>query len=976
MGADGPSTTLGSRDEILRSLARAPAAEPPRPPPRAGEHLGRFSLIAPLGAGATGVVLAAHDALLDRRVAIKILTRELSGRAEERLLREARALARVVHPNVATLHEIGEDRGFRYLAMELAPGRSLREVIVRARAASTSIDPARAATILAQVARAAAAAHAAGIVHCDLKPENVIVSGERVKVLDFGLARAIESGGADARGIFSGTVGYAAPEVGTVPLDARADQFAIGVMIVELVTGARPEEAIRHVARLSGDLRRIARRALASDPAQRFATCDDLARALTDHARRARSRPAAGSRPWVLALLAVFGALVAPAGASRDVASVQAGAAARATASTVDPQPIACVPFETATPEDGWLGAAAANLACRRLRASMGGAIDAVIPPGELLELPRGPSATFPQDPYAEPGARDRARVRAASLGARILDGRVDVHDRRFAIAAWVGDRPIDPPIVEGNGLPRVIAELTDALVRRGDVDASADLAPDAFLFSGATDVPSLVARNDAAAVYWVGAGMSWGLGRLASERAGLTASVDPLELMLHDVRGTKGPPPEHVGCDGTDESLPTSCLFEALAGARDPSTLAIALDAAGEAASSDRVRFEMRTARAVAHLFAGEREQAEHAARAAIEMKPWDAPWDVLALATYAKPGFASVGWAYTAHLPEVADAWNIVSQDPALASDGARLRILERAYVLGWEFPLFAGNYGLALLRNGKIEEARAVAARLGDGFPSQRGAALRLAMDVDVAEGKLLAAYERGRAILEGLSTVGSVERGDVIVLANVVELGVLLDRGPETAAWFVERFLEPDPPRLERAGLVPGRVAHACAFATAQVAARCFRRLDDLVARGFFEGGEKIESRAFVEGARAFSRGELRASADWFRRMKSEVGFGERTLASVAFERAGDFDAAEQVDPPRGGLFRGASMSRARHARRMLIRGECSAGRALAAELRDVWAHADVRVPLVVELASHAARCRDHTTRPASARRTDG
>ena len=195
-----------------------------------GTSFGRYVLGRRIGAGGMGELYVAHDTTLDRKVALKVLRRSPDGQATEHLLREARAAATLSHPNVVTIYDVGEYEGVPFLAMEYIAGRSLRDYVGEA---SPDLD--RRIGWMGEVARGLAAAHHAGIVHGDVKPENVMVADDgAVKILDFGLATAVPD-------CIMGTAAYMAPEqIRGEALDGRVDQFAWGVTAYELVTGRLP----------------------------------------------------------------------------------------------------------------------------------------------------------------------------------------------------------------------------------------------------------------------------------------------------------------------------------------------------------------------------------------------------------------------------------------------------------------------------------------------------------------------------------------------------------------------------------------------------------------------------------------------------------------------------------------------------------------------------------------------------------------
>jgi eukaryotic-like serine/threonine-protein kinase len=208
-----------------------------------GQDISHYHVLGKLGQGAIGLVYKAEDLKLGRTVALKFLTAELleDQRARERFEREARAVAALNHPHIATLYEVGDHEGSPYLAMELVDGRALKGPVPVKQAIEYGI----------QMADALAEAHAAGIVHRDLKPANILVTEKgSVKVLDFGLAKLAEPEGAPAStqtAGLAGTPGYMAPEqIEGTPADTRSDIFAFGCILYEPLSGRRafPGETI------------------------------------------------------------------------------------------------------------------------------------------------------------------------------------------------------------------------------------------------------------------------------------------------------------------------------------------------------------------------------------------------------------------------------------------------------------------------------------------------------------------------------------------------------------------------------------------------------------------------------------------------------------------------------------------------------------------------------------------------------------
>ncbi|HVS01456.1 MAG TPA: protein kinase [Thermoanaerobaculia bacterium] len=278
-----------------------------------GQILSHYRILEKLGEGGMGEVFAAEDTTLGRRVAIKVLPAAMAADEDRlrRFQREAQAVAALNHPNIVTLYSVEEADGQRFITMELVEGRTLDRIIP-----AVGFDLGRFLAIARPLTEALCAAHEKGITHRDLKPANVMLGeGERVKVLDFGLAKlhaAVQGGGeADLatltqQGMLVGTVPYMAPEQVQGRLsDARADLFSLGVIFYELLTGRRPfrgetaAEVISAILRdtpppvtdlkadLPDGLAKIVRRCLEKEPQRRYQTVRDLLNELAEIAEEA-----------------------------------------------------------------------------------------------------------------------------------------------------------------------------------------------------------------------------------------------------------------------------------------------------------------------------------------------------------------------------------------------------------------------------------------------------------------------------------------------------------------------------------------------------------------------------------------------------------------------------------------------------------------------------------------------------------------
>ena len=287
---------------------------------------GKYEIVSPLGTGGMGAVYRARRVLIGDEVAVKVLHSRLTGdeKLVERFRREARAAAQLHHPNVVTIHDYGEASGpdrLAYIVMELVRGESLRDLLRR----EGRLAPARAVSLMRDVCAGVGAAHRRGIVHRDIKPDNIIVTpadedrpAESVKVVDFGIAKlrdlAAEGTALTEIGMMVGTLFYMSPEqCKGEPLDSRADVYSLGAMLHEMLAGAPPFTAsnitsmiFKHVGEpppplpedlpVPAALRAAVLRALSKDPDARPRDASEFAREIQTALTSAPAAPSATAR--------------------------------------------------------------------------------------------------------------------------------------------------------------------------------------------------------------------------------------------------------------------------------------------------------------------------------------------------------------------------------------------------------------------------------------------------------------------------------------------------------------------------------------------------------------------------------------------------------------------------------------------------------------------------------------------------------
>jgi eukaryotic-like serine/threonine-protein kinase len=455
---------------------------------------GRYRLVELLGQGGMARIYRGHDTQLDRDVAVKILRPEY-GRDPDfssRFRQEAQNAASLNHPNIVGVHDYGQDEAGPFIVMELVDGEDLASIIKR----SGGLPPRQAARIIAEAARALHAAHQRGIVHRDVKPGNVMINRDgQVKVTDFGIARAMAEAQMTLPGMTLGSVHYFSPEQARGdPTTAASDIYSLGIVLFELLTGHRPWEADSAaavaMARLAGpppdpsslrsgipaDLVAIDRKALATEPADRWSSASSMAAAL-------EAFLAGTAVPGVGAGLA--GSAGAGGGAAGTAASRSADASpTAATSATARPNPgaIPYVPEAYADdtrqrPSDPY----------RRTPAGSGGRGGGARPPARPLDEDEEPAGTSPAV-WAAGIVALLILAAVAFLVFRLLSGGGAAPVGQVTVPNFVGQTlPAAQTLATQNGLVLDSAATAPASATEAGKVLAQDPAPGAKIDKGGT---------------------------------------------------------------------------------------------------------------------------------------------------------------------------------------------------------------------------------------------------------------------------------------------------------------------------------------------------------------------------------------------------------------------------------------------------------------------------------------------------------
>lgn len=957
---------------------------------------GRYRIVGPLGEGGMGVVYRARDERLGRQVALKTLPAARVGdeHARARLVREARAAAALEHPGIAQVYDVGEtEDGGAYLVMELVRGTSLRR-------AMGALSRERILELLDEIAQALDHAHASGVIHRDIKPDNVMVRDDgRAVLLDFGLAKDVGVGMAETiapdtptvdadfatkEGTLVGTLTYLAPEQARgKDVGPRSDQFALATTAYEALFGRLPWDGTNTAAVLAQILvdeapppssldsalppavDRVFARALAKSPAERFESATAFVRAL----RESFDAPEPAPPPIAAAPTKKRG------GVSRIAASLIAGVgaaialsvywaytgepAATEAAALSETAVLGCPLLEAEGPEApaGWLGAMAADLACTRITWHLGGDPARTRAPAELLHLPAVAGDDFPPDPFVAPDARERTLASAGELDGwidgsiRLTDGRASVRLRLHAR----GGEVLAEAEGAGDALYIAVGEAVDALAasprfpRRERIDAA--IAP----WTGFERTSTAILFDELGDGLLTGVGMEERCRRiiaLGDEVALLTGEIRRMcAWELEEAQALRPPP--------LDESTPARLAITSSENAESLPEERVREIAAqlAEARRAERHPFA-RTLLAKAEIMLwqqlDEAERARDLVLVATEEMPRD--WwlrvhlvrSLLRTTSAYAPTRALAAWR-----PGRPEAWRTLAL-PLLGRPDDALPFLRRAYESGGTLPLHGIFLADVLLRTGRREETRPIVARYATMGPSTQLAGEYLRGRVAITEAHLGEAHRRMGSALAELPRFGRLTNGDVGCLEHYLELARILGREHESADPLVTRLVLSEPHRLVTDQPHYEQPAIAlCMSASPEVGRPCLARLRELRELRRTRAGRMEGADALLEGAMRYVEGDARGAAGAWRPL---VRSGGMPLRAEVYDEIGEPDlaAAAEGREIRRPSFGGASLAQVRAAHRARAAGDPARARELAEGVVRAWSLADVPVAAVDEM----------------------
>lgn len=970
-----------------------------------GERLAHFRIVRKLGQGGMGAVFEAEDERLGRRVALKLLPAEYVGAREHRarFLREARAAAAVEHHTIATVHEIGEDGDRVFIAMELVRGQSLRE-----RLADGALPLSEALRIIAEVTKGLVKAHAIGVVHRDLKPDNVMLSTEgEVKILDFGIAKSVDAGAVTSDGATAlptteagramGTPGYMSPEQaeGRV-VDARTDLFSVGALLFELCTGERAfsgdtplrlmiatvqQDTPRLRERRPGtpeEIERIVARCLEKDPERRIESAEKLLKALEGELERLRDTesaktvvtpiPPAPSRTGddLEGMPAKPAAPVVESSPRRRRASVGvAGALAvgvviviggwwmRADESTSPERP---------TADPAGLGDVA--IACPILEESAPG-----LPSGWLGAAAASLTCADLSEVLAADATRTRIPAELLGLPEQVVDdfakdpyGGAESRQRSLESAHEVGHW-VDGHVEIVDGAFRLRLALHSSQGPLGEPIQVEEPTLHAAVFSIVDrwiDAGLISVRPPPEAEVRVRGCEDLSCRRRAvftrqilSTAADVDDACDELSRAGGYARWTASRLCGAVASApaGLSSDDPMRLALDALNHAVDRSATenderADALAAARGAEMSEPMAQFFRLTEAELRAVSGDPVSARTLAdQSSVADRRSCGARSIAAFTSTERSSRPGIIATYGAWCPWQADAYAERNWNDADTLAFARLAVR-----LSSPSPTYAPWLAYELLRRDQREEARSLASQLMIGSNARIRTGTYIMALVEADEGRLSESVGRLRAALLANQVYPSDSTTEVTLLSALL-IAEVLGTDADLAGDFVQRFLSTEPPKIER-GTRYLMVAHAAMRAPEPIALDGLKRIRELLESGILFG-KGMGDDAYLEGAERFVRGDADGAVRSWRPLAAVPAF-QFSLRPEAFDRAGEPELASRIDQFRVDRAWRMGMAHVREARRAADRGDTDRARTLARRVIDRWATADAEVPHVKEM----------------------